>query len=237
MTSIDSEINCLAHHCHVNLCGTISYGAMMTLKISIILGETKFCDPLLTCRNWYFGHICTALIILFLPKETTRPWTESRVRKIDILENEIRKLRQKLVEAQSTAEGKYSLSNIKEKGEDGDKQISETNRNENDQNVAISTADIGLQTSENDLNSMSVHSLSPPPPPPPSAHEFTPPPPQRHRVRSRINTESLDSRSYLTLSPVNRFIDTVKSNVYHISILLWVLSILYHSWSYDIYSL
>ena len=79
--------------------------------------------------------------------------------------------------AQSTAEGKYSLSNIKEKGEDGDKQISETNRNENDQNVAISTADIGLQTSENDLNSMSVYSLSPPPLPPPSAHEFTPPPP------------------------------------------------------------
>ena len=34
----------------------------------------------------------------------------------------------------------------------------ETNGNENDQNVAITTADIGLQTSENDLNSLSVHS-------------------------------------------------------------------------------
>ena len=117
----------------------------------------------------------------FLPKETTRPWTESRVRKIDILENEI-KLKKRLAEVQE----QNSNNNNNNGGDNKIKKplgaISEDAKDKDEKNVR-KTTEVGIQTIENDLNSLSVHNLMAPPPPPPSFNEssntfeFAPPPP------------------------------------------------------------
>ncbi len=118
----------------------------------------------------------------FLPKETTRPWTESRVRKIDILENEIKKLKKRLAEVQEQNNNNNNNNGGDNKIKKPLGAISEDAKDKDEKNVR-KTTEVGIQTIENDLNSLSVHNLMAPPPPPPSFNEssntfeFAPPPP------------------------------------------------------------